>query len=117
MITKYSIYRPGRSEPEDHEIEWPADPGHERIKHLIGPILGNDEPPARVTVRHNGEPKDMYVSELGHVQLMWRGPLPINHAATQIYRNAWLTAHPETSPDQLPEIAGVAVLFHRRVWF
>ena len=117
MKTEYSIYRAGHASPERHEIDWPDDPGYDRIKTLVEPLLGAGEPLEHVAVLYNGERHDMFVSEVGQLQLTTRGPLPINAAATAVYRCNWLTHHPDTNPDDLPNIAGVAVLFHRPVWF
>lgn len=117
MKTTYSIYRPGIAEPERGEIEWPEDPGYQRIKALVEPLLGDKERLEHVTVLHNDGPADMFVSEMGHMVLTYRVPLPINDAATAIYRAAWMRRHPGDDPHDLPTIAGVAVLFDRRVWF
>ncbi len=116
MKTAYRIYRPGHASAEHHEIDWPEDPGYYRLKELIEPLLGDGEPLEHVTVLHNGERADMFVSELGNVPLTTRPPLAINDAATKIYRHNWLTQHPGADPDSLPSIAGVAVLFDRIVW-
>lgn len=116
MRTEYSVFRVDGSETR-HEIDWPEQPGFKVIQALVEPLLGDREPMEHATVLHDGQPADMFVSEVGHVELTTRPPLPINDAATKIYRHNWLTQHPDADPDDLPAIAGTAVLFHRRVWF
>lgn len=117
MKTIYEVYRVGQSEPELGEIDWPSDPGRDRVKALVEPLLGAGEPLEHVSVLHNGRGCDMFVSEMGHRALTTRGPLPINDMATRIYRNYSLTKGLTTIPDTLPEIAGTAILFpDRTVW-
>ena len=99
-----------------HVIDWPHEPGYKKIKALVDPLLGAGEPLEHVSVLHDGKRKDMFVSELGHVELTTRRPLPINATATKIYRAAALSNDPGAHPDELPDIAGVAILFHRIVW-
>lgn len=91
-------------------VEWPEIPGYHEIKALITPLIGGD-PLEHVSVLHWGRRCDMFVSEIGRLQL-----LPINRAATEIYRHNWVHKHPECDPETLDEIAGVAVLFERIVW-
>lgn len=117
MATEYTVFRTDGTSPHQDEVEWPDDPGLDLIHALVDPLLGDGEPLEHVTVLYRGERCDMFVSELGHVALTHRPPLPINDRATAIYRRAWLTAYPGSDPDTLPTIAGVAVLFHRQVWF
>lgn len=55
----------------------------------------------------------MFVNENGHLVGLAR-----NEVATQVYRNNVLVHEvPPPSPEDLPWIAGPAVLFKRRVWF
>lgn len=115
MKTPYAIYRPGHASPEQHEIDWPESPGYDRLKTLIEPLI-DGEPLEHVTVLHDGKRRDMFVSELGQLQMATRGPLPRNDAATVIYRNNWITQHPKADPETLPWIAGTAILFERIVW-
>ncbi len=65
---------------------------------------------------HEGQRRDMFVSEYGRLQMPGRGPLPRNERATAIYRTLALVQAPATDPERLPWIAGPAVLFERRVW-
>jgi len=115
MKTKYTIFKPGDGAVEHGEIDWPKDPGYDRIKALVEPLIGG-EPLEHVAVLHNGRRADMFVSELGHMCLATRGPLPLNDRATAIYRNNWMAQHPSDAPGSLPAIAGVAILFDRIVW-
>jgi hypothetical protein len=117
MKTTYEIYRVGQSEPERGETDWPSNPGYDRIKALVEPLLGEGEPLEHVSVLHKGHRRDMFVSELGHRDLTTRGPLPINDEGTKIYRNYSLAMEPGRDPESLPDIAGTAVLFPTRtVW-
>ena len=54
---------------------------------------------------------DMFVDEMG----LCKG-LPRNEVATEVYRNNHMIAFPDSDPEDLPYIAGVAVLFARPVW-
>jgi hypothetical protein len=113
--TVYEVYRVGQSEPERGEIDWDGPPGYDRIRALVEPLLGAGEPLEHVSVLHNGQRCDMFVSELGNVALTSREPLPINERATAIYRNYTLTKDPGRFPGGLPAIAGTAVLFPDRI--
>ena len=106
---------------EVREVEFKANredydgPGYEQLRELIEPVLGG--PLEHVSVLWNGERADMFVDELGHVELTTRDPLPRNDEATAIYRANWLKQHPGTDPETLAWIAGTAILFRVRVWF
>lgn len=116
MQTKYTVISVA-GDTTEHTVDWPDDPGYDRIRTLVEPLLGADEPLEHVAVLYNGERRDMFVSELGNVVLTTRGPLPVNTVATTIYRANWLNRHPETDPDSMSAIHGVAVLFtDREVW-
>jgi len=114
--TKFRIYMPGDKPLLTSAVQWPREPGYNAIKSLIEPILAG-EPLMHVSVLHDGKRRDMFVSEIGRMELTTRGPLPRNDRATAIYRAKWLTRHPEVDPESLPFIAGPAVLFERVVWF
>ena len=107
----YTIYRADGTE-EQGEVDWPEHPSYVQIKTLTEPIVGG--PLEHVTVLHDGERADMFVDELGHMRKS--GPKPRNEKGTTIYRNNWLTRHPEAEPESLPHIVGDVVLFHRVVW-
>ena len=55
---------------------------------------------------------DMFVDEDGLTKR-----LPRNKKATAIYRNNWLTQHPNTDPESMACIVGPAVVFSARVWY
>jgi GNAT superfamily N-acetyltransferase len=108
--TPYGIYLPGKAEPERRDVDWPHDPGYDRIRDLIRPLLDGGKL-EHVTVLHNGKPADMFVDE----DFQDKG-LPRNDAATAIYRAYSLKCQPGTDPETLPAIAGPAIIFERRVW-
>jgi len=116
MKTEYTILKPGDVPVERGEVDWPKEPGYQLIKALVEPLLGDNEPLEHVAVLHDGKRRDMFVSEYGHMRLTTREPLPINDRATAVYRNNWMTQHPDQDPETLPGIAGNAILFHRIVW-
>lgn len=64
MLTAYRIILPGDGRTERREIEWPRAPGYLAIAALIEPLLGN-EPLEQVSVLHEGQRRDMFVSEYG----------------------------------------------------
>jgi hypothetical protein len=114
MLTEYSIIHPDGT-IEAGTVEWPQEPGYHRIVALVEPLL-DGEPLEHVTVLYDGRRHDMFVSEQGHLHLSTRGPLAHNDTATKIYRTAALR-DPAKLADELPSIVGVAVLFHRLIWF
>lgn len=116
MDTTYQIILPGDAAAPQLSVNWPRRPGYEAIKALVSPHL-NLEPLEHVTVLLRGERADMFVSELGHVPLTTRAPLPRNERATYLYRSNLMRRSPSTPPESLPWVAGPAVLFFRQVWF
>ena len=112
METKYTVIQPDGTE-EDRVVEWPDDPGYDRIKSIVEPVL-NGGWLEHVTVLFNGEAHDMFVDEEGRVP---HKNLPRNDKATEIYRAAALSREPMRHPESLPWVAGPAVIFQRRVWF
>jgi len=114
MKTSIKIFRPdGTVEERDVSQLFPpmTQPGNRELRDLLMPIF-NGGHMQHVTVLHNAQRADMFVDEDGHAK-----GLPHNEAATAIYRNNWLTHHPEDKPESLPFVVGSAVLFSRRVWF
>ncbi len=111
MKTDYTIYRTDGTQ-EQGTIDWPEDPGFDRIDAVVAPIInvvrGHWE---HVSVLHNDEPHDMFIDETGQLK-----GLPLNVAATAIYRNYSIKKRGADAED-LPTIVGAAVLFHRRIWF
>ena len=88
--------------------DWPT--FHE-LRDLIEPMLDGGDM-EHVTVFWQGHYTDMFVDEVGH-----RKGLDRNERATDIYRANVLTheRHPP-QPEDMPWIAGPAVLFDKRVW-
>ncbi len=109
-MTTMIIFRVG-AEPETRTVSLEPEPGYDVLKGLIDPCLGGGHL-EHVTVLHEGQRTDMFVDD----ESVAKG-LPRNEAATAIYRNNWLTQHPEDDPESLPAIYGPAILMSRRVWF
>lgn len=116
MRTGYRIIQVDGTETRA-EVDWPRDPGLERITGLVRPIVGCQHV-ERVAVLDGDKAVDMFVDENGRASFLpreqWK---PRNETATRIYRAHWLKHHPGTDPETLSWIAGVAVIFARRVWF
>lgn len=117
MLTKYTIiYTDGRA--VERFVELAEEPDLDAIKAIVRPAIASltgDGPMSwdeHVTVFYDGERRDMFVDEHGIAK-----GLPRNDEATKIYRNNWLTQHPNVDPESLDFIRGDAVLFGRRVWF
>ncbi len=115
METKIRIIRPGQ-EDEIREIDLPNNPGYDVLEKTIRPILdGHDLEHVSVLADFldgtDYRRADMFVDETGSL----RG-LPMNEAATVIYRRAWMMRYPRSNPAELPYIYGTAVIFNRIVW-
>ena len=111
MDTKYHIYRPGAAERETVTADLKSQPSYDDLNAIIRPLLDNQFL-EHVSVLFNGKRADMFVDELGANK-----GLPINAAATDIYRAAWMKRHPRAEPLTLPAIYGTAIVFNRIVWF
>jgi hypothetical protein len=118
MLTRYTVYRPG-ADPQHGEIDWPEDPGYDRIKALVVPLLDGADPehlhvlaPDRVGAAELTEADDwdMFVDENG----IWKN-LDENRAATKIYHGA--SRHRGETIIGNYTICGPAVLIRRTVWF
>lgn len=103
--------------PDPH-TEWsptPSKASKERwrlVREIITDVIGGDADPEHVTVWANDQYLDMFVDEQGVNK-----KLPMNNIATTIYRANYLAHEPDPGPaDQLPYIAGNAVLFLEKVW-
>ena len=107
----YRVFPVDDSAVKTGRIEWPSEPGFVRINKLVQPLIGGGHI-EHVSVLHDGARRDMFVDEEGRLKGM-----PRNERATAIYRTNWMTRHPDADPETLPHIAGVAVLFTRRVWY
>jgi hypothetical protein len=92
------------------EVDWPKSPSLKEIKALVEPILDGEMEHVRVLDPTSDEYRDMFVDELSRVRSK-----PRNEAATALYRNNWLV-HEGGEPEDLPWIAGNAVLFDRVIW-
>jgi hypothetical protein len=117
--TTYTVYRAdGRIEVG--AIDWPESPPLRDIRALVEPIVGGPLEHVRVLDPARAEAdevsrddyRDMFVDELGHVRTVAKAR---NHAATAIYRGNWLRAE-GGDPEDLPWIAGDAVVFDRIIW-
>lgn len=110
MQTAITIFRIGQA-PESAEVDLPERPPFHTIRAAVLDFLDGADP-ERVNVFHEGRYTDMFVDEDG----IKKG-LPVNEAATAIYRNNTLTHVPGTDPESLPFVYGPAVLMSRRVWW
>jgi hypothetical protein len=116
MLTGYTIVYPDATLQRGH-IDWPQSPTLDQIKALVEPIVGSPTEHVRVldpdsVLFPERDPVylDMFVDELGHNRMKAR-----NEAATAFYRANWLH-HEGGEPDDLPWIAGTAIVFDRIVW-
>jgi hypothetical protein len=113
--TKFLIMRP--EEPnEGGTAELPRRPTYDEIAAVVRPLLGCEwfehvNCLADFAGGLNFRRADMFVDETGVLK-----GLPRNGAATAIYRRNALLHQGVSDPESLPWIAGVAILFERRVW-
>lgn len=108
------IYRVGK-ERETVEFDLPANPGYDALNAVIRPILREDRPDAElehVNVLFDDRHCDMFVDDMGILNGQYR-----NDVATDIYRAASMRRDPQQDPENMPYIAGTAIVFTRRVWF
>jgi hypothetical protein len=112
MLTRFTIYWADGS-LQGEIIDWPESPTLDQIRRLVEPIVGEPMEHVRVLDPKSDEYRDMFVDELGHMRQ--GGPRPRNEAATAIYRHNWLQ-HEGGEPDDLPWIAGTAIVFDRIIW-
>lgn len=118
VTTTYTVYRADGA-VERGEVGWPESPSFNEIAALVEPIVGGDLEHVTVLDPASAEAaevsradyRDMFVDELGHM----RADPTRNQAATAIYRANWLRAN-GGDPEDLPWIAGDAVLFDRVIW-
>jgi hypothetical protein len=94
----------------------PSDNQRERwalVRGIAQDVIGLGNEIEHVNVWHTGKYLDMFVDETGVLKA-----LPRNEQATTIYRANVLAHEPETVGDieELPFIAGDAVLFMEKVW-
>lgn len=107
--TTYTVYQPDGSSYEGC-IMWPKEPGYDLIREFVEPILHADL--EHVAVLYKGKKADMFVDDTGALK-----KLPINKAASDIYRAAYLKRYPDVDPENLSAIHGIAILFDRIVWY
>lgn len=110
METKLKIIQPNGEETEV-TLDMAPRPALDDIQAALAPYFGRAYT-ERVNVLVGKNYTDMFVDENGLLTNQ-----PRNEKATEIYRNNWLTQHPETDPERLGFIVGTAVVFSRRVWF
>lgn len=105
---KYFILRAdGRIEPGECPLPRDFAERHVVIDGVVRSVIGADNFPEHVTVFHAGRYVSMFVDETGQLK-----NLPHNEFATTIYRNNLLTHEPGVhDPEDMPDIAGDAVLF------
>jgi hypothetical protein len=95
----------------EETIEVPQAPNRDQLRALVEPLLDGQRL-EHVAVLWDDKRCSMFVGETSTID-----GLPFNAEATKVYRNNWMTRHPDADPDELPEIRGPAVLFDRNVWF
>lgn len=107
---KITIYRPAEL-PEERELDDGWTLGSPVAQGMLLEMLDGAQY-EHVTVLHEGEYRDMFVADDAR-----HGGYERNEAATEIYRNNWLTRHPLADPESLEAIYGPAVLFNdAKVW-
>lgn len=106
MTIRMTVYRTDGSE-EVVETDLPPRPNLHQLKEVMAPYFQN-----AYTEHVNVLVGDMFVDEDGFTK-----NLPRNEKATAIYRNNWLTQHPNTDPEMMAFIVGPAVVFSDRVWY
>ena len=100
-----------------HTIELEREPTFTKLADIVNPYLQAEGKPEaffeHIRVFHQGDYDSMFVDDMGALK-----KLPVNEAATLIY-HANMLAHecPGADTSTWPKIHGVAVLFHRNVWF
>jgi hypothetical protein len=118
MKTKMLIMRPDQPH-ETREIEFPEPfgPSYGLLKGIVEDIVGHPMEHVTVLADFSGglqfKRADMFVNEMGHLSIP---PLPRNEAATILYRRNALLYQGYNDPEDLPWIAGPAVLFRDIVW-
>lgn len=109
MITMTVYHTDGREEVVETGL--PTHPNLRQLREVMAPYFPNAYT-EHVNVLVGGRYTDMFVDEDGHTKR-----LPRNEKATAIYRNNWLTQHPNTDPESMACIVGPAVVFSDRVWY
>lgn len=110
MTIQMTVYLPDGSE-RVVETDLPPRPNLHQLKEVMAPYFPNAYT-EHVNVLVGSCYTDMFVDEDGLTK-----NLPRNEKATAIYRNNWLTQHPNTNPESMACIVGPAVVFSDRVWY
>jgi hypothetical protein len=111
LPTKYRVFRETGT-VTDHEILMEKKAVYDELRSLVEPHL-NGARLLHVKVRcpELGLWTDMFIDDMGALKR-----LPRNEAATKLYRNGILLKKPNADPEELPYIAGPAVVFLRPIW-
>jgi hypothetical protein len=111
ILTRYRVFtETGVS--ADHEILMEKKPVYDELLRLIEPHVGGASlMHVRVLCPDLNAWTDMFIDDMGALK-----KLPRNDAATKIYRNSFLSKHPDDDPEKFPYIAGPAVVFLRPIW-
>lgn len=91
-------------------VEMKLRPSLDELRRIVEPYLDGQRM-EHVAVLWQGQRCSMFVGDHSASSRIR------NVEATAVYRNNWLTQHPETDPEELPAVSGPAVLFNRNVWF
>ncbi len=105
------VLHPDASKRAEKVVEMPLQPNLTKLRAIVEPHLDGQRL-EHVAVLWNGKRCSMFVGETSTID-----GRPRNEEATTVYRNNWMSSHPNDDPEDLPEICGPAVLFHRNVWF
>jgi hypothetical protein len=108
---RFQLIPPNLDQPinRDFALMWEA-PSERELRRAVEPLLGGFTM-IRLRVLVGEDFRDMFVDALA-------GPkeLPRNERATEFFRAAILRRHPRLDVNDLPEIAGTAILFDEKVW-
>jgi hypothetical protein len=116
VITDFLVFKPDGDDPVHVFSRMPQEPGYDRLKEFIMPLLGeNVEGFEHVSVLYEGKPHDMFVDDRGAIGTKTTPPSDINVRATAIYHAYGLSIG--TDMRDAASIFGVAVLATRKVWF
>jgi hypothetical protein len=110
MMTTITVLKADGAREETHR-DLPEILEFKIVRGLVLPHLDGGDL-ERVRVFHDGAYTDMFVDD----ESIGKG-LPVNEAATAIYRCNVLTHDKRAKAEDLPKIYGPAVLFSREVWF
>jgi hypothetical protein len=92
-------------------VMMPDVPEEEEIRGVVEPMLGGFTT-TLVKVLDEGKAREMFVDELATPK-----ELPRNERATKLYRDFLSERFPDVARDDMPHIAGTAIVFDEQVWF